>query len=230
MKNFHHTPTHSLPPHTMSPKLDFALAIRIVVNFATAPDYVDSSLVKLAVFGKSGKKSFRHKDKTWYIFHDPLQDMSTVACGDLEPDPEHLRVYYFLFRTEDLATTTRACTGTDRVIDHIGRVTLDFAKSCPSPTRMYCGKKGKKSPNISVKDTISAMTREEYFHHQYLNMMAKGLLDLLKAPLPGFDKDGMVEDGTGDEDIRFVGHDQACNLDPESVELFVALPNLKVSN
>lgn len=152
--------------------------------------------------------------------------MSTVTFSDLIPDPTHLRVYYLLFRGEGEARKKKVRTGTDTVIEHIGRVTLDKAKTIESPTRMRNGKKGKESPNIG-KDTISYMTREEYFHHLYVMFTLDGFLNLLKTPLPGFDDDGRVLDGSGEEELRLLGVDQVCNLDSNTADVFVSFPTVE---
>lgn len=211
-----------MPPQL---QLSFQQSIRVVVDFGDSR-CVDISHSRLVFFGKPGRRSFRHDGHTWHIFNDPCQDLSTVTLEDLTPDPLHLRVYYLLFRGENEAGSKKVRTGTDNVIGHIGRCTLDIANTLPTPTPMRDPKKGKKSPQIG-EDIISAMSMEQYFHHVYVNLILVGFLNILKSPLPGFDKDGRKEDGLGDEDVRFLGVDQVGNLDDDSVDLFVSLPTVQ---
>lgn len=223
------------PAHNMS--LRFVNAIRIVVDLNQKPnDRTDVSSVRQVFFGEPGKmyarKSINNSGEcTWFIPFDRDEDLSKISywSPQLQNDHRDKTVYYLLYKGEWSAYDTTSCSGTDTVINYISRVTSDFARSVEAPKGPeYIPGYKKNSDPRQKKDVVSHFSMEKYFRDRFMVFEIPGFLWLLMAGREGFDNDGKVADGSGDEDERLLAVRQRHNLDPESVELFVSYPTLQL--
>ena len=223
--------------HNPNMSLRFVKAVRIVVDLNQKPDErTDVSSVRQVFFGEPGKmharKSINNSGEcTWFIPFDPDEDLSKITCFSPQLTNDHMdkTVYYLLYKGEWSAYDTKSYTGTDTVINYISRVTSDFARSAEAPrgTEYIPGYKKNSDPR-QKKDIVSHFPTEKYFRDRFMLCTIPGLLFLLMTGREGFDNDGKVADGSGDEDERMLPVRQRHNLDPDSVELFVSYPTLQL--
>lgn len=216
--------------------LRFVKAVRVVVDLKQEPDQrINVCSVRQVFFGDPGSMHARKSigdsgECTWYIPFERDEDLSKITCTSpkLNKDDRDKTVYYLLYKGEWSAYNSTACSGTDTVVNYISRVTADFARCARPPrgTELVPGYMKNCDPR-QKKEIFATKPMEDYFRDQFMNFFIPGFLGLLMTPREGFDQDGMVADGSGEEDVRMLAVRQRHNLDPESVEVFVSYPTLK---
>lgn len=222
------------PPHNSSMSLRFVKAVRIVVDLEQRPDErVSVCSARQVFFGEPGsihaRKSIRGSAEcTWYIPFERDQDLSKITYSNLIQDPRDQTVYYVLYKGEWSAHNSTVITGTDTVINYISRCASDFARAAEPPrgTEFVPGYMKNCDPR-QKKEIFAAKPMEKYFRERFMFFEIPGYLKLLSTPREGFDQNGMVADGSGEEDVRMLPVRQQHNLDPDSVEVFVSYPTLE---